>query len=178
VGYAGGTTRNPTYRNLGDHTEALQVDFDPTRVTYADLLDIFWKSHNPAAQSWSRQYRAAIFYHGEEQGQLARAARRRIGDSLRSTVHTDVLPLGIFTPAEDYHQKYYLRQRRELLREFRRFYPDEQGFIASTAAARVNGALAGYGSREQLDREIDDLGISPSGRRLLLDAFHHHAGRR
>ncbi len=62
VGYAGGTKRNPTYYNLGDHTETIQIDYDPTYVSYRELLDIFWESHDPAARPWSRQYMAVVFY--------------------------------------------------------------------------------------------------------------------
>ena len=72
VGYTGGTLENPTYHHLGDHTESVQVDYDPARIDYAALLDAFWQGHNPAASSFSRQYMAAVFYHDETQRQLAK----------------------------------------------------------------------------------------------------------
>ena len=71
VGYTGGRKLNPTYYSLGDHTESFQVDYDPTQISYQQLLDIFWDSHNPTRGAWSRQYRAAIFVHNEAQTQLA-----------------------------------------------------------------------------------------------------------
>jgi hypothetical protein len=71
--------------------------------------------------------------------------------------------------AEDYHQKYSLRQTRDLLQEFTTIYPAEADLVASTAAARMNGYLAGHGSREQLQGEIDRLGLSPAGRTRLLE---------
>src|SRR6185369_16580386 len=67
VGYCGGTLKDPTYHELGDHTESIQVDFDPTKLTYGQILDRIWVSHNPCATAWSRQYMSAIFYEGEAQ---------------------------------------------------------------------------------------------------------------
>jgi len=170
VGYAGGTTSRPTYHNLGDHTETLQVDFDPTRVSYAQLLEVFWKEHSPTSRSWSRQYKAVVFYHSEEQQRLAVATKERLAAELRAPIATEVLPAGAFTLAEDYHQKYYLRQDRALLRELTTVYPNPPEFVASTAAARVNGYLAGHGRQAQILAEVGRLGISDAGQQRLLDA--------
>jgi len=67
VGYAGGEMEGPSYGKMGDHAETVQVDFDPGRITYAQLLKIFWASHRPTSRNWSRQYMNAIFYHDDEQ---------------------------------------------------------------------------------------------------------------
>jgi peptide methionine sulfoxide reductase MsrA len=71
VGYTGGRSPNPTYSNLGDHTESVQVDFDPGQTSYAELLRVFWATPNSCALSGSRQYMSAIFYHNETQKRLA-----------------------------------------------------------------------------------------------------------
>ncbi|MDZ7761250.1 MAG: peptide-methionine (S)-S-oxide reductase [Desulfovermiculus sp.] len=63
VGYSGGKKPNPTYHDLGDHTETLQVDYDPEAVSYPKLLEVFWESHSPEQSALSRQYMAAVFYH-------------------------------------------------------------------------------------------------------------------
>ncbi len=168
VGYAGGTLENPTYHHLGDHTESFQIDFDPAKLSYADLLGLIWSSHNPCARSWSRQYMSAIFFHGEEQKRLAFESKAREEKRLGAAVHTPILPAGRFWLAEDYHQKYYLTNHEDLAKEFRRIYPDAKDFVASTAVARVNGYLGGDGTRAQLEKEIDGLGLSPEGRRRLL----------
>ena len=75
VGYTGGTTVDPTYHDLGDHSETIQIDYDPTQVSYQALLDVFWNSHNPTTRSWSRQYASAVFYHSDEQKKLAMESR-------------------------------------------------------------------------------------------------------
>ena len=71
MGYSGGETLYPTYRSMGDHSESIQIDYDPARISYEELLEIFWKNHNPTQRAWRRQYMSAIFYHNANQHQLA-----------------------------------------------------------------------------------------------------------
>jgi peptide-methionine (S)-S-oxide reductase len=158
VGYAGGVKKNPTYHDLGDHTESFQIDYDPEKITYEQLLDIFWNSHSPCQKSWSVQYRSAVFYADDEQKKAAlgsKAKRARLGEVL-----TAIEPLKEFTPAEDYHQKYMLRNDPELMKEFAAMYPDAKDFRESTAAARVNSYLSGSGTMKDFDGESASLGLS------------------
>jgi methionine-S-sulfoxide reductase len=170
VGYTGGTTKNPTYYRLGDHTETLQLDFDPSQVTYQKLLDIFWATPNHCARSGSRQYMSAIFYRGNEQKKLALESRERLARQGKK-VSAEILPLGPFYLAEDYHQKYQLRLMPDLLGEFQAIYPRNADFLASTAVARVNGYLAGHGSETQLRAEVGRLGLSANGQKELVNAW-------
>ena len=169
VGYAGGTKADPTYRRMGDHTETLQVDFDPQQISYLELLDIFWESHNPLKRSWSRQYRNAVLVHNDMQNRDALESLQREAQRRRSEIRTQILPLTQFYLAEDYHQKYYLRQNRDMMREFMALYPSSHGFINSTAAARVNGYLGGNGTLEQLQRDLPKLGLSSGSQKFLLE---------
>lgn len=152
---------------MGDHTETVQVDFDPDRITYAELLEIFWHSHDPDDISWSPQYMNAIFYHNEKQRQAAMTSKVKMEERTGRRVRTKILPVRTFTMAENYHQKYSLRQHDRLLKEMIRIYTDEKAFVASTAVARINGYAGGYGRITRLDREIDSLGLSPQGRKIL-----------
>jgi methionine-S-sulfoxide reductase len=167
VGYAGGTTKNPSYHDLGDHSEAVQIDFDPSRVSYKELLDIFWKSHDPTRDSWSRQYRAAIFYHNEEQRKVAIGTRDQLAAETGGRIATALEPYSGFSVAEDYHQKHSLRLYPEVMKEFRVIYPDMKSLINSTAVTRVNGYLGGYGSCDSLSQEIDGFGISKRAKETL-----------
>lgn len=169
MGYAGGAKRNPTYHSLGDHTETLQIDYDPTQISYDELLAIFWASHNPTGKAWSRQYMAAIFYHNDAQQAVALATKEAEAKKRRAEIQTVIAPAGPFYLAEDYHQKYALRQTSGLMQEFKQIYPDRQAFTNSTAAARINGYVSGYGTLAQLQAELDDLGLSPKGRQKLLE---------
>ena len=177
VGYAGGTKKDPTYRDLGDHTETIQVDYDPAQITYQDLLASFWTGHDPTHRSWSRQYASIIFVHSGEQKRLAEETKARVAKERRSTVHTEIVPYSGFTLAENYHQKHSLQQFPAFLEELRRFYPVPADFVASTAVARVNGYLGGEGSYSVLLQEADSLGLSPARTGELRELVRRHRGR-
>jgi len=119
AGYAGGQTPNPTYREVCSgrtgHTEAVQVAFDPRRISYGDLLKTFWESHDPTqgmrqGNDVGTQYRSAIYWHGEEQRRAAQASRQAYLGALaaagRGNVTTEVAPAPPFYYAEDDHQQY------------------------------------------------------------------------
>ena len=144
------------------------MDYDPTRITYSELLDVFWRSHNPARRAWSRQYKAAVFYHDEEQKRLATESRERIAKRAGGKVHTEIIAYSDFYLAEPYHQKYRLQLNRDLMREFKAIYSANEDFVNSTAAARVNAYLSGHGTLSQLQGELGSLGLSPAGAEKLL----------
>lgn len=169
VGYAGGTKENPTYTSLGDHTETFQVDFDPKKTSYEALLKIFWKSHNPCSKSFSRQYMSAVFHENEAQRKLALETKAREEAERGRTIHTQVLPAGRFYLAEDYHQKFFLRQS-PIAKEYLAVYPELKDFVNSTAVTRLNAYVGGQGTRKQLEKEADRLGLTPESRQRLLDA--------
>jgi peptide-methionine (S)-S-oxide reductase len=117
AGYSGGTMPNPTYEDVCSdrtgHAEVVQVTFDPSRVSYDRLLDVFFTSHDPTqlnrqGPDVGRQYRSAIFYHGEAQREAAEAAKRKWEASGRwkRPVVTEISPAGPFWKAEEYHQRY------------------------------------------------------------------------
>jgi len=168
VGYSGGTKPNPTYHDLGDHSETLQIDFDPARVSYERLLEVFWKAHDPTDRSWSRQYRAVLFFHNEEQKRSGEESREREAARIKGKIQTELLRAAEFHLAEGYHQKYYLRLDSLLSAEFRQMFPLEKDFVNSTAAARVNGYIGGFGTMACLQEELDRLGLSEEGRKRLL----------
>jgi methionine-S-sulfoxide reductase len=105
VGYAGGTTPDPTYHRLGDHSECIEVDYDADVITYEDLLAVFWASHDARARAYSRQYRSAILVRDEEQRAAAGRSKAAI-ESRLGPVSTAIETLDRFYLAEDYHQKF------------------------------------------------------------------------
>lgn len=167
VGYTGGTKKDPTYHDLGDHTETLQVDFDPSQVSYETLLDMFWMGHNPTRRTRSQQYKAAVFVHDDQQRRLAEATRDQIAEQVEAEITTEILDAEKFYTAEDYHQKYYLRQESDLMREFKEMFSSPAEFRDSTAAARVNGYVGGNGTQGQLEEDLGRLGLSEAGQRKL-----------
>ncbi|MGA8164869.1 MAG: peptide-methionine (S)-S-oxide reductase MsrA [Waddliaceae bacterium] len=117
VGYSGGETKNPSYKEVSSgktgHAESIQIDFDPTKIRYEELLDHFWKNIDPTVKDQQfcdkgNQYRSAIFYHNEKQKQLAERSKEQLIRSQRfDHIFTEISPASTFYPAEDYHQKYY-----------------------------------------------------------------------
>jgi len=111
----------------------------------------------------------AIFFHNEEQKRLALESKNRVAAMIEEKIYTKILPASEFYLAEAYHQKYYLQQKTNIMKEFKAMYPNVDGFIASTAAARINGYLAGYGIFEELKGELNGFGLSPEANQELLD---------
>jgi len=153
---------------MGDHTEAVQLDYDPRKITYEELLQIFWDSHQPSSPSFSRQYLHAVFYQNQEQHDAALASKAVVEQKTGSTVRTAIAPMRSFTVAEDYHQKYLLKNHRALQNEMALVYPQHPDFVNSTAVSRLNGYAGGYGTEEQLAGEIDTLGLSSEGQKALF----------
>jgi len=117
VGYIGGKTENPTYKEVctdrTGHAEAVEVEFDPSKVAYNDLLQVFWENHDPTqvnrqGPDWGAQYRTAIFYHSPEQQAQAEVSKQALEMSHRyaKPIATQIVPAVTFYPAEDYHQQY------------------------------------------------------------------------
>jgi peptide-methionine (S)-S-oxide reductase len=117
VGYAGGYTENPTYKegctDRTGHAEVVQVEYDPAKVSYAQLLDVFWSAHDPTqvnrqGPDRGSQYRTVIFYHDDEQKAEAGASKQYLDASGRFSrpIATQIVPAGPFYRAEDYHQRY------------------------------------------------------------------------
>jgi peptide-methionine (S)-S-oxide reductase len=131
------------------------------------LLKVFWDSHDPQWPSGSGQYMTAVFYHNDQQKRLAEESEAREEARIKGKIVTRILPLGEFTRAEGYHQKYVLRQERDLLQELKAIYPQEKDFVDSTAAARINGYLDGYGTPADLQEDLPGFGLSPRAGKLL-----------
>jgi peptide-methionine (S)-S-oxide reductase len=117
-GYTGGRTKNPTYEQVSagitGHAESVEVLFDPAKITYARLLDVFWKNIDPLTANRQfcdsgTQYRSGIYYHTEEQKRLAEASKKALEDSgrFKQPLVTEIVAATAFYPAEDYHQDYY-----------------------------------------------------------------------
>jgi len=117
VGYEGGSMENPTYKDVctdrTGHAEVVQVEFDPAEVSYADLLGVFWESHDPTTMNRQgpdvgTQYRSVIFFHSPEQERAARESKASVERSgmHRNPVVTKIEPAAVFYRAEDYHQQY------------------------------------------------------------------------
>ena len=117
-GYIGGRTANPTYEEVSrggtGHTEAVEIVFDPAKVGFEKLLDVFWHNIDPLAKNrqfcdHGDQYRSAVFYHDDKQRSLAQASKTALQARFEQPIQTEITAAGPFYKAEDYHQDYYLK---------------------------------------------------------------------
>ncbi len=117
VGYIGGNTPDPTYKDVctdtTGHAEAVEVEYDPAKISYDQLLNVFWENHDPTqfnrqGPDWGKQYRSAIFFHSPEQEREAKASKEKLEKSHRFSkpIVTQIVPATTFFQAEDYHQQY------------------------------------------------------------------------
>ena len=126
VGYSGGALEHPTYKDVCSgttgHAEVVEVEYDPSKVSYEELLEVFWENHDPTTLNRQgpdvgTQYRSAIFFHTPEQEAAARASKERAQDRFKKPIVTEITPAAEFYKAEEYHQRYFEKNR--LARFFR-----------------------------------------------------------
>jgi len=121
VGYAGGSKENPVYKEVCSgrtgHAEVVQVEFEPSQVTYGSLLEVFWNCHNPTTLNrqgpdFGTQYRSVVFFHTPEQEKEAKALKESLGKGGKfgDPIVTEIVPASTFWRAEEYHQKYLAKQ--------------------------------------------------------------------
>ena len=140
-GYSGGTEVNPTYQQVASgmtsHTEAVEILFDPEKISYEKILDVFWMNIDPTQVDGQfadrgKQYRTAIFYHNEEQKQQAEASKKKLEESgkFSSPIATTIEPFNSFYKAEDYHQDYY--KKNEIHYKMYRKGSGREGYLERT----------------------------------------------
>ncbi|KAK4780407.1 hypothetical protein SAY87_016513 [Trapa incisa] len=158
VGYSGGSKINPEYRSLGDHAESVQVEYDPRKISYRQLLEVFWSSHD-SRQAFGQgpdvgnQYRSVIFVNGTEESRLATFSKEREqAKSKISVVTTQIQQIGTFYPAEPEHQKFELK-RNPFLLQLMGNLPEEE-LERSSLAAKLNG-FAGDVCPPNVERQIN-----------------------
>jgi methionine-S-sulfoxide reductase len=169
VGYAGGSKDSPTYYGMGDHVETVQVIFDPTRVTYRELLDVFAGAHNPSSPKWKRQYISAIYYSDNIQQDEALKWRADYEDKRKRKVNTEIAQAGTFFLAEGYHQKYYLQRRPDLVRELKAIFGAEDYLIVSSAATVLNAFVGDELNASELKRALGALNLPADKLDYLLE---------
>jgi peptide methionine sulfoxide reductase msrA/msrB len=167
VGYAGGTTESPSYQMIGDHTETIEIDYDPAVISYRKLIEIFFDRHDPHSPAYSTQYASLILYQNEKQHKTALAVKNELEVENGREIQIVIKKLDHFYLAEDYHQKYRLQQQRN----FKNYYLDQMSmkqFINSPAVTKANGYISGSGERVNIIKNIGKLGLSTELQERLL----------
>jgi len=153
TGYAGGTTTHPTYRNLEDHSESIEITFDPQKISLEQLLHSFWNHHRPDAINGykGRQYMSILFYRNLEQYEMIIHVQQQYAPQ---SLSTEIVPYTDFTQAEERHQKYYLQRQPELFKQGIEHLGTQENLFHSTIGARLNAWAKGYLSRAEIMQEL------------------------
>lgn len=173
VGYAGGTSADPTYRKMGDHSETLNITFDPEIVSYEQLVRLFWGNHDAAKDRFykERQYISILFYRNEDQYETAKKVHSELELVQGKELQTEFQSFTQFYTAEVHHQKYFLRRFKGATEMIKSLFPDEDSFIQSTIAARLNGFVRERGKLPDIKKEITHWGLNKFDTELLLDTI-------
>jgi peptide methionine sulfoxide reductase msrA/msrB len=174
-GYIGGHKKNPTYKQVSSgrtgHTEAVQISYDPKKVSYETLLDVFWHQFDPTDAGGSfvdrgTQYRSGIFYHNDTQQRLALASKKELGQSglYDKPIVTEITAAGIFYQAEDYHQDYY--KRNPLRYKFYRYNSGRDKFLAKVAARQATLKPQAETVKKDMDKFNQQTFTKPSDAQL------------
>lgn len=168
VGYAGGQKLNPTYRAIGDHTETIEIEYDPKVISYKELLQIFFDRHNPYSQSYNKQYASLILYNDSKQKELALEIKEKLETESGRKIKTQIKNLDKFYLAEDYHQKFRLQEQRRFKNHYLKQMSIKE-FINSPAVTKANGYINGNGEKDNIIKNISKLGLTDELQKRLLE---------
>lgn len=171
VGFAGGTKEDPMYRSMGDHTETIEVDFNPEVLSYEKILHIFWSHHTSTnrVNYKERQYMSILFYHDEQQKKTILNVKKELEDERKETIETEIVPYSGFTMAEEHHQKYYLKRFSIAVDLLNSHYPSVDAFTHSTLTARLNGFVREFGTLNDIKNEVTEWDICEDSRQIVLE---------
>ena len=142
--------------------------FDPEQIHFEEIVREFWRSHYPNRDAYKgRQYISLMFWQSEQQKHIIEKLKKEKELELNEPVETEIRPFGSFTEAEERHQKYYLKRYPKALEQLAQLYPDVSLLTQSTFAARLNGFVKGFGSRQRVLEEINEWPISKEHRDVL-----------
>ncbi|MVP01285.1 peptide-methionine (S)-S-oxide reductase MsrA [Paenibacillus lutrae] len=170
TGYAGGTLSDPSYRKMGDHSETVQIDFDPDEITFGEILEIFWSSHNPVNINdyKGRQYMSLLLYHDEGQHREIRHVIQKRAALGKGKPETEIAPYSRWYLAEERHQKYYLQRYPDAVDKLHVLYPSGNEWMNSALAARLNGLAKGYTNLERIIQEIQSGPFSHAHKETVI----------
>lgn len=173
VGYAGGTSLHPTYHKIADYTETVEVIFDPTLISLEKLLHIFWQNHDATKDRFykERQYISLLVFQNKQQEQIAEKIKQSEEEYQGKEIQTEFQLATPFYTAEDYHQKYFLRRFKEATEKVQALFSNEEVFIRSTIAARLNGFIRENISLSDIKEEIKTWMLSEEKLKQLQETI-------
>ncbi|GAE37165.1 peptide methionine sulfoxide reductase MsrA [Halalkalibacter akibai JCM 9157] len=155
---------------MGDHTETIEIDFDPDVIQVSELLTIFWGNHNSLRKEVyrGRQYLSLFLYRTEAQRKMALQLKENLEDKLNGVIQTEVSPFTHFYVAEDKHQKYYLKRFPKAYEDLLHLFESHQQFVNSTLVARLNGFVREFGTLQTIRTELEHWKLDEREYQVIL----------
>lgn len=175
VGYSGGVSENPRYEVVDLHSEVVEIDYDPEVISYGQLIDVFFASHNETLRPYDQRVKSLIFYRNESEHQIAQdklqAIRMKTPED--ESVYTELKAFKVFYLAEAEHQNRSLKQEVSLYRELTEIYETPERIQLSILASKLNGYIYGYGSMESARVLLEQSGLSEASRRRVIEVIEN-----
>ena len=174
VGFAGGRVSDPTYAGIGDHAEAVCVEYDPDQLRYAALLDRFWTTFDPTLTPAKRRYQPLLVPRTEQQAERARASRAEASGQYEGAHRVEIIDDGAFHSAALRHQKHMLRRYDDVVAALQARLPSERALARSPAATLATGYAGGHRDPARLAEDQDRLGLPDDATATLRAAARRH----
>ena len=173
VGYSGGKSTNPSYKILDLHTEVVEIDYDPDAITYDELIDIFFESHNETLRPYDQRVKSLIFYRNDDEREIAKAkldeVRARTPEN--ESVYTELKAFEVFYLAEPEHQNRSLKLEVSLYKELEQMFRSEDKILLSILVSKLNGYIYGYGDMEGALEVLEISGLSEASKARVIDVI-------
>lgn len=162
VGYAGGSSINPSYTNLGLHTEVVEIDYDPEIISYSDLIDEFFDAHNETLRPYDQRVKSLVFYRDKDEFEIAKSKleKIRVEAETGKSVYTELKEFSVFYIAEEKNQNRSLKTEISLYEEIKSKFGSEKKVLLSVLASKLNGVVYGYGSAEKAEEILSKSALS------------------
>ena len=175
VGYSGGKSTNPSYKVVDLHTEVVEIDYDPDLISYGQLIDIFFASHNETLRPYDQRVKSLIFYRNPEEYEIAKEKLQAIRDKTpeKESVFTELKAFEVFYLAEPEHQNRSLKLETSLYGEVKQIFGSEDKIMLSILASKLNGFVYGYGTIEKAQELLEVSGLSQASKDRLIEVIEN-----
>lgn len=174
VGYSGGKSTNPSYKVVDLHTEVVEIDYDPQVISYGDLIDVFFASHNETLRPYDQRVKSLIFYRNDDEHKIAREKLNAIRNATpeEDSVYTELKAFDVFYLAEPEHQNRSLKLEVSLYDELKQIFGSEDNMLLSILVSKLNGYIYGYGEQEGALELLEGSGLSEASKERVLDVIN------
>jgi len=175
VGYSGGKSTNPSYKVVDFHTEVVEIDYDPEIISYGELIDIFFSSHNETLRPYDQRVKSLIFYRNDAEYDIAKQKLNNIRMSTpeEESVFTELKSFEVFYLAEPEHQNRSLKLETSLYGEIEQMFGTDDKVLLSILASKLNGYIYGYGTLEGAQNLLDLSGLSDASKARVIDVIQN-----